>query len=60
MVWAELEEGKGGVLNENSPHRLLGTGNIRRCGLVGESVSPTGPVSLSLPDVFKFRGRSFI
>ena len=26
-------------LNENGPHRLIGTGNIRRCGFVGGSVS---------------------
>jgi hypothetical protein len=53
-------------LNENVPHRLIESGTIRRCGLVGGSVSlgvgcdvsfqmlKPGPVSLSLsadPDV---------
>ena len=28
-----------GGLNENGSHRLLGSGTIRRCGLVGGSVS---------------------
>lgn len=39
VVWAELEESNGAARNEKSPHRLIGLGTTRRCGLVGESVS---------------------
>ena len=31
--------GVGGSVNENGPYRLIGSGTIRRCGLIGVGVA---------------------
>jgi hypothetical protein len=38
MIWLQAHEGQGvecDCLNENGLHRLIGSGTIRRCGLLG-------------------------
>lgn len=56
-----------GSLNEKGPHRFIGSGTSRRCGLVGRSrlqgwalrfqVLKPGPVSLTVPAACQSRHR---